>query len=557
MRYRVMKPNLTLLTALLLSPLAALHAAEPKVFDITAYGAKSDGTTINTSAIQQAIDACHAAGGGTVLVPSGVFVSGSLLLKSHVTLKVGKNAILRGSPNVADYAVETAPLHWSAFWKFAASNWKQCLIYAENAEEIGIEGPGTIDGQGGTERKVFPNANDPRRPMLVRFVCCRKVSVREVKLLDPASFTTFFVRSEDIHIERVTIRSRKSPNGDGLNFDGCRRVRIKDCDLDTGDDGIAPKTFHPNWPNEDFEISGCRITSRWHAIRVGAESIGAIRRLSMRDCVFTQCQGGIKIESTEGAQFEDLSFSGIEMKQVCQPFMVLASRFAFSAHGQSVRPPVGRIRNVRFNDIRVVVGVGGDVGYKGKSGLEDPFERLCSAVVSLPGTHIENVSFTNIDLTFPGGGTAEQASRFDVGELLESSNYIKWATPFDGELPASALYLRHVKGVRLEKVRLTVEKPDARAFIAGDDIEGLTLQGVVARAPAPVPGLAKLADARDVTEKGCRVECGATVPVLVAPTADELRRLAELRTRSAALDGEIQQKADQADAAAKKAAESK
>ena len=552
-----MKLTLTLLTSFLLSPLAALHAAEPKVFDITAYGAKSDGTTINTSAIQQAIDACHAAGGGTVLVPSGVFVSGSLQLKSHVTLKVGKDAILRGSPNIADYTVETAPLHWSAFWKFAASNWKQCLIYAENAHEIGIEGPGTIDGQGGTERKVFPNANDPRRPMLVRIVGCRKVTVREVKLLDPASFTTFFVRSEDIHIERVTIRSRKSPNGDGLNFDGCRRVRIKDCDLDTGDDGIAPKTFHPDWPNEDFEISGCRITSRWHAIRVGAESIGAIRRMSMRDCVFTQCQGGIKIESTEGAQFEDLSFSGIEMKQVCQPFMVLASRFAFSAHGKSARPPVGRIRNVRFNDIRVVVGAGGDVGYKGKSGLEDPFERLCSAVVSLPGTHIENVSFTNIDHTIPRGGTAEQASRLDVGELLESSNYIKWATPFDGELPASALYLRHVKGVRLEKVRLTVEKPDARAFIAGDDIEGLTLQGVVARASATVPGLAKLADARGVNEKDCRVDCGATVPVLVAPTADELRRLAELRTRSAALDGEIQQKADQADAAAKKAAESK
>jgi hypothetical protein len=242
-------------------------------------------------------------------VPSGVFASGSLQLKSRVTLKVGKDAILRGSPNIADYTVETAPLHWSAFGKFAASNWKQCLIYAENAQEIGIEGPGAIDGQGGTERRVFPNANDPRRPMLVRIVGCRKVTVREVNRLDPASFTTFFVRCEDIHIERVTIRSRKSPNGDGLNFNGCRRVRIKDCDLDTGDDGIGPKTFHPDWPNEDFEISGCRITSRWHAIRVGAESIGAIRRLTMRDCVFTQCQGGIKIESSEGAQFEELSFS--------------------------------------------------------------------------------------------------------------------------------------------------------------------------------------------------------------------------------------------------------
>ena len=552
-----MKPTLTLLTALLLAPLGALHGAEPKAYDITAFGAKGDGQTINTSAIQKTIDACHGAGGGTVLVPSGVFLSGSLRLKSRVTLKVEKDAILRGSPKIADYAVETAELHWGAYWTFAASQWKQCLIYAEDAEQIGIEGPGTIDGQGGSERKVFPNANDPRRPMLVRLVGCRKVTVRDVKLLDPASFTAFFVRSEDILVERVTIRSRQSPNGDGLDFDGSKRVRIKDCDIDAGDDGIAPKTFHPDWPNEDFEISGCRITSRWHAIRVGAESIAPIQRLTMRDCGFTQCQGGIKIEASEGALFEGLSFSGIEMKQVCQPIMVLASRFAFSAHNKSARPPVGRIRNVRFADIRAVAGVGDDIGLKGKSGTEDPFKRLCSAVVSLPGSHIENVSFKNIDLTFPGGGTAEQASRLDVGELLESSNYGKWATPFDGELPASALYLRHVKGVRLENVRLAMEQPDARAFIAGDDIEGLTLQGVVARAPAPVPVLAKVADARQVTEQNCRVDCGVAVPVLVTPAADELRRLAELRMRSAALDHEIQQKADQADAEAKKIAESK
>jgi hypothetical protein len=550
-----MKSSVTFLAAILLVSPAALHAAEPKVFDITAFGAKGDGQTINTSAIQKAIDACHGAGGGSVVVPRGVFLCGSLRLKSRVRLKVEKDALLRGSPKIADYTAETAPLHWGGVWSFAASQWKQCLIYAEDAEEIGIEGPGTIDGQGGTERKVFPNADDPRRPMLVRLVGCRKVTVRDVTLLDPAAFTTFFVRSEDILIDRVTIRSRTSPNGDGLDFDGCKRVRIKDCDIDAGDDGIAPKVFHPDWPNEDFEISGCRITSRWHAIRVGTESIAPIRRLTVRDCVFTQCQGGIKIESCEGALLEDLSFSGIEMKKVCQPFMVLASRFAFSAHGTSARPPVGRIRNVRFTDIRVVAGVGDDVGLRGRGGKDDPFNRLCSAVVSRPGTRIEDVSFTDIDLTYPGGGTAEQASRLDVGELLESSNYVTWAMPFDGELPASALYLRHVKGVHLENVRLTAEKPDARAFIAGDDVEGLTLQDVIARAPAPVPGLVKLADARDVTEKDCRVDCGANVPVMIAPTADEVRRLTELRTRSAERDREIQQQADQADAAAKKTAE--
>jgi hypothetical protein len=547
-----MRHTLSLLTALLLTPLATLHAAEPKPFDITAHGAKGDGTTLNTQMIQQAVDACHEAGGGVVSVPKGVFLTGSLRLKSGVVLRIEKDAILRGSPKIADYAVETAPLHW-----LAAKEWKQCLIYAEDAEQIGIEGPGTIDGQGGSERKVFPNAKDRRLPMLVRFERCRRIAVRDVTLLDPAVFTTFFVHSEDIAIERVTIRSRKTSTADGLDFDGCKRVRIADCDLDTGDDAIGLKTLHPDWPNEDFDISGCRITSRWCAIRVGAESIGAIRRLNVRDCVFTRCQGGIKIESNEGAQFEDLSFSGIEMKQVCQPFMVLASRFAFSAHGKSVRPPVGRIRNVRFKDIRVLAGVGEYVGFKGYGGKDDSFERLCSAVVSRPGTRIEDVSFTNIDITFPGGGTPELASRLDVGELLESSNYKKWATPFDGELPASALYLRHVKGVRLENVRLAVEKPDARAFIAGDDVQGLTLQGVVARAPAPVPGLAKLADAKDVTEKDCRVECGTSVPVLIAPTTEELRRLAELRTRSAALDREIQQKADQIDAGAKKDSKTK
>ena len=544
--------NMRFLTALLLAPLAAVHATDPKVYDITAHGAKGDGTTMNTQAIQQAVDTCHTAGGGVVSVPKGIFLTGALRLKSGVTLRVEKDAILRGSPKIADYAVETAPLHWAR-----VHHWKQCLIYAEDAEQIGIEGPGTIDGQGGSERKVFPNAKDPRRPMLVRFERCRRIAVRDVTLLDPAVFTTFFVHSEDIAIERVTIRGRKTSTADGLDFDGCKRVRIAACDLDTGDDAIGLKTLHPDWPNEDIDISGCRITSRWCAIRVGAESIGAIRRLNVRDCVFTHCQGGIKIESNEGAQFEDLSFSGIEMKQVCQPFMVLASRFAFSAHGNSVRPPVGRIRNVRFKDIRVLAGVGEFVGFKGYRGRDGSFERLCSAVVSRPGTSIEDVSFTNIDITFPGGGTPELASRLDVGELLESSNYVKWATPFDGELPASALYLRHVKGVRLENVRLAVEKPDARAFIAGDDVAGLTLQGVVARAPAAVPGLVKLADAKDVTEKDCRVECGSPVPVIVTPTADELRRLAELRTRSAELDREIQQKADEADAAAKKTAESK
>ena len=191
------------------------------------------------------------------------------------------------------------------------------------------------------------------------------------------------------------------------------------------------------------------------------------------------------------------------------------------------------IRRVRFENIRAEVRAAGNVGMIEKGADQDPFKRTCSAVASHPDARIEDVSFKNIVLLLPGGGTAEHAARLNVGELLESTDYMKWAVPFDGELPASALYLRHVQGVRLEDVRLTLEKPDARAFIAGDDVEGLTLRAVVARAPAAVPGLAKLADVKDFTEEDCRLECGASVPAMVAPTAEELRRLVELRKRSA------------------------
>ena len=559
-----MKPTLALLAALLLASLAALRAAQPRAFDITAFGAVSDGTTINTSAIQQAIDACHAAGGGTVLVPSGVFVSGSLQLKSRVTLKVEKDAILRGSPKIADYAVETAELHWFDaqdrlnMFKSFNTQFRPALIYAEDAERIGLEGSGVIDGQGGAEAKVFPNKDDAQRriPMLIRFERCRDVKLSGLTLIDPAMFATFFARCTDIQIERVTVRSRTSAfYGNAFVLAGSRRVSIKDCDANCKDDCIALQTFHPDWPNEDIEISGCRLTSRWCAIRIGCESFGATRRLTMRDCTFTDCQGGIKIESAGGQTHEDLLFSNIEMTKVCQPIMVLASRFAFSKLHQTRRPPIGHIRNVRFEHIKAVVGDGGIL----RSSWRDaaPYKRFCSAVVSGPGSRIEDISFSDIDITFPGGGTAEQASRLDVGELLEAFEYIKWAVPFDGELPASALYLRHVKGVRLENVRFAVEKPDARAFIAGDDVQDLTLHNVVARAPAPVPGLAKLADAKGVNEKDCRVECGTSVPVLIAPTTEELSRLAELRTRSALLDREIQQKADQIDAGAKKDSKTK
>ena len=546
-----MNRTILTLTVLLLAPLAACHAAGQQVpaagktsFDIRAFGATGDGKTLNTAAIQKAVDACHAAGGGCAVVPAGVFLTGSVRLKSRVVLRIERGATLRGSPDIRDYGIATAPLNWGGWWKFVSHQLAPCLIYAEDAEQVRLEGQGTVDGQGGRLRNVFPNAGDSRRPMLMRFQHCRGVTVRDLTFLDPASFTTFFVRSQDIAIEGVTIRSRQTGNGDGLDFDGCRNVRITRCDFDCGDDAISPKTFHPDWPNESFTITNCRMKTEWAAIRLGPESIAPMRHFDIRDCAFTDCRDGIKIESSEGATLENLSFRGIEMRDVNRPLYITATRFAFSAHSGSSRPPVGRIRGLRLSGIRATARLGDPAR---------PFDRTCAAVVSLPGYAIEDVVLANVKLTFPGGGTAQQAKRLDVAELLHCNDYMEWARPFDGELPCSVLYLRHLRGVRLEDVRLTVGRTDARPFIVADDVDGLTLQDVVASTPGPVPGLAKLADTRRVTTRSSRFEAAESVPILVEPTDEERRRLADLRQRAAVLDKVLQQIAAAADAAEKAA----
>lgn len=536
-----MKPFSSFVTILLLV-LQVVLQAEPATnsrLDVRQFGAVADGKTMNTAAIQKAIDSCHAAGGGRLIVAGGVFLTGSVQLKSGVTLVIEEGTTLLGSPDIRDYGVATVPIDWGWTYKKTAIAFAPCLIYAEKAQHVGLEGKGTIDGQGGRARNIFPNRGDAdmRRPILVRFHECRDIALRDITLLDPAAFTTFFVHCRDIVVEGVTIRSRQTPNGDGLDFDGCRHVRIARCDFDCGDDAISPKTSHPDWPNEDFTITGCRMKSEWAAIRLGAESVAAMRNIDLHDCVFTDCRDGIKIESSEGALFDNLSFSKIEMREVNRPIYVTATRFNFSAHARSSRPPTGRIRNLRLRDIRAVARAGDPA---------KPFDRTCAAIVSLPGCAIENVTLSNVALTSPGGGTAEQAARLDVAEMLHFDDYRQWARPFDGELPASVLYLRHLRDVRLENVQLTVERPDARAFIAGDDVAGLTLQRVVGHAPAPLPPLAKLADA-----------CGATLhdstPALAEPTAEEKLRLADLRQRAAALDQAIAQTTAAYDAAEKAA----
>jgi len=182
-------------------------------FDIREFGAVGGGETVNTTALQSAIDDCSRAGGGTVLIAGGRYVTGTLFLKDGVTLEIAGGSALVGSPNIADYATDTHKNMYKC-----EPHMNRCLIFARGARHIGICGAGEIDGQG----SLFPNKDDQgwNRPMLIRLLECEGIRLRDVTLRNPAAWTTAWLYCNDIVVDGVRIHSRANGNGDGLDFDG-------------------------------------------------------------------------------------------------------------------------------------------------------------------------------------------------------------------------------------------------------------------------------------------------------------------------------------------------
>jgi hypothetical protein len=360
--------------------------------------------------------------------------------------------------------------------------------------------------------------------MLVRFRECRNVRVRDVTLTNPASFTTLFVGCSDLLFDGVRVRSRHTGNGDGLDFDGCQSVRISNCDLDTGDDTIGLKSMIPGKPTQDFVITNCILSSTWAAVRIGPESFLDMRNVVVSNCLFRNCRDGFKLQCCEGSVMERMVFSNIVMENVLRPFFVTLNIFSMSRHATG-RPAVGKLRHIQASNIHAVVP---------RNPTGSGFDQPCVAFVGYPGHSIEGVSLSGFHLSMPGGGTPEQAARFDIPELLDETKRYPEAIDFGGELPASGIYLRHVRGFRLTDCRITTAAPDARAFLAGDDLEDITLTSVTAIGSEPTPGLTKFANARSVELVNCGVRItgsDARRPLSVPLTPAEAAALAQVNRK--------------------------
>ncbi len=435
------------------------------------FGAQGDGTTLETAAIQAAIDQCTAAGGGTVRLDRGSFVAGTILLKDNVTLEITAGTQLLGSEDPRDYQV-VAP-----FVDATGQTRGKCLIAASRAKNVALIGRGTIDGRGHnftpealrehgkawglTPAQIKDLGAD--RPFLLRFANSSQITLRDLRLRQPAAWTCHFFESDGILVEGIDIYSHANRNNDGIDLDSSHDAIIRNCTIDSGDDAICFKTTSPT-PCHDIRVSDCQLKSDWGAIKFGTESMGDFRDITVENCRVHETRGGgIKILSVDGANIRHVTINNISMDRVDMPvFIRLGERLR--TYRTAAPQTVGSIDDVTISNVNATAWPLDQARVTPPSGI---------FITGTPAHPIGKVSLNNIQVRLPGGGTAAQATA-TVEE--QEKKYPEFS--FFGVLPTSGLFARHVKHLEIAKLTINLDAADQRPAARMDDVQACSWTAV-------------------------------------------------------------------------------
>lgn len=422
--------------SLALRPAAAAMDSSTNVIDATKAGVVGDGATINTAAIQKLIDDTSAVGGGVIEFPAGQYLTGTIQLKSGVTLRIDDSATLLGSTDAADYR------NLDPFLDGSGNQMGSSLIVAVDADNVGIEGKGTIDGQG---LKLAANQHPfVVRPFLLRWLNCKNVSLHEIHLTNPGAWTLNFFQTDGAVIDGVKIRSRaeKLQNNDGIDLDSSQNIKITNCDIVSGDDAIVIKTTSKQ-PSQNIDATNCDISTHTNAIKFGTESIGDFENISVSNCRITNTgMSGIVLNSVDGGNIRHVNISDITMDGVAAPICVrLGARLKTFRTGDTAMPHPGTISDVAISNVTA-----------------KNVRSIGILINGVPGYPVGVITLSNIQIAVRGGGTADDAAV----QLPEKATSYPEYSMFGKTLPAYGLYARHVDGLTLHNVQLTPLLPDAR-----------------------------------------------------------------------------------------------
>lgn len=443
---------------------------DKRIFDVRAYGAVGDGITLDTEAINRAVDDCALNGGGVVLFSHGIYLSGSIRMKDNVVLRIDKNAAILGAPNDINAYDLPEENPWSMYQDFGHSHFRNALIWGENLTNIGIVGEGTIFGGGLSRSDSAPGGGDKA----ISLRECSEVTLKDFRIVQGGHIAVLANGCRSLSIANLTIRTSR----DGLNIINCRDVEVRGCDIESiryengeksgGDDAIALKSDYAlgrRITSENIQVYDCVVATNCFGIHFGSETVGDFRNITFKNIrIKSADKAGIGITSSDGSNIDGITYENISMEAVGTPIFVKLSNRKGRTPEHEVR--LGSIKNIKFTKIKVR-----DVqGYISTNRIGIP-HRWAAAIIGKPSHPVENIVLENVDIVYKGGGAAEDA---DIVVQENDSHQ-----PRDlGTRPAYGLYCRHVSNIQLKKFKVQFEEIDRRPAIVFDYVDGALFDSI-------------------------------------------------------------------------------
>jgi polygalacturonase len=480
----------------------ALKAGEssktgPRIYDVVSHGAKGDGKALDTSAINKTIETCHQAGGGVVYLGPGTYLSGTVILKSNVTLYLEAGALLLGSASLADYA----PQRGSG--PDSDANQRH-LVFARDAENIGVAGPGRIDGQGpkfwapSGRAAVAPEdawadvaAYDwkplPRPSPMLEFYNCRNLRIEEARIGDAPGWTLRPLLCNNVFIRGISIKNPLiGPNAGGLDLTCSQNVFVSDCMIDSGDDAICLKSENPYSRevavSRNITVTNCVLSCCRNGFEIGAATRGGIENVTFSNSVIfnddvepaARVLAGIALEMVDGGWLEGVAVSNIRMQRARAPIFIRRGL----RHG---RPDgsAGTLRGVMIENIQATGSI------------------CASSIAGLPEFNVEDVRLSNIRIDNEEAGKADWAE----AKIPEKTGADPEARMF-GRLPAAGLYARHVRGLRAHEVEFRFSPAEERPAVVLDDVRDAAIAGLRSTSIAGKQPVLKVIQSKEVSVRG-------------------------------------------------------
>ena len=453
---------------LVLTLLLTTTSLVAKDYRASVFGIKSDGITMNTRSIQKAIDFISENGGGELQFSVGRYLTGSIHLKSNVTIRLNEGAILVGSTNPYDYD---------------NVNGNGGLVLAYQQKNIAIKGKGVIDGRGrevalniisqvhnGIMDDVLKYDRYVNRPQLLYLRECENVSLDSIFVKNSANWTVYCDQCVYLTINGISLDSKNYWNNDGLDIVDCRHVKVTDCFIDASDDAICLKSHDAKTLCEDIEIRNCTARSSASGIKFGTVSAGGFKNIRIiNNKVYDTHRSAITIASMDGAEIENILIDSLYAFNTGNAiFLRTGSRWTGGK--------VGYLRDVTISNVYIEVpATKPDAGYSYEGPVEDNPRNISPAsIVGIPSIPIENITISNVEIVYPGGGNPSYAYRGVTDEELRKIPEMEDSYPEFSqfkELPAWGFFVKHTNNINFQNVTLTAKQRDYRPAIVLDNVQ--------------------------------------------------------------------------------------